>query len=133
MFFYDKISDKEAVKLMLRILCKSKIQKPVVTQCDLNYEGSITIDEEMMEAADILPYERVQVINLSNGARLETYVISGQKGSGIIGMNGGMARHAAVGDKLLIISYTMAETVEARSLVPHIITVNQQNRIITKE
>ena len=117
---------------MLRTICKSKIQKPVVTECNLEYEGSITIDEALLEAADILPYERVQIINLHNGARLETYVISGKKGSGIIGMNGGMARNAVVEDRLLIISYATMETVEARSFVPNIVSVDEKNQIIEK-
>lgn len=115
---------------MLRIIMKSKIHGAAVTETNLNYQGSITIDENLLEAADILPYEKVQVVNLNNGARLETYAMAGKKGSGIIGMNGGMARWGCVGDTVLVISYAEMETVEARSYEPKIILVDKKNKLV---
>lgn len=117
---------------MLRIFLKSKIHGAVVTQSNLYYEGSITIDAALLEAADIRPYEKVQVVNLNNGARLETYVMSGEKNSGIIGMNGGMARWGCAGDKVLVISYAPMDDVEAAGRKPIIIQVDENNRPVRK-
>ena len=90
---------------MQRTMCKGKIHRATVTQANLNYVGSITIDVDLLEAADIYPYEKVQVVNINNGSRLETYTIAGARGSGVICMNGAAARLAAEGDTVIIISY----------------------------
>ncbi len=118
--------------MMFRTLYKSKIQGAIVTEANLEYIGSITIDEDLMAAADIIPNERVQIVNLNNGSRIETYVITGKKGSGIICMNGGAARWALAGDRLLIISYAMIEEKDAASFKPKVIFVNDKNKIITR-
>ncbi|MFH1479311.1 MAG: aspartate 1-decarboxylase [Candidatus Omnitrophota bacterium] len=118
---------------MFRTLLKSKIHQVTVTESNLQYKGSITIDPDLMDASDILPNEKVQVVNINNGARLETYVIPGKKGSGIIGMNGGAARHAVKGDKVLIMSYVLLETKDALSFSPKVIFVNDENKIVGKK
>lgn len=117
---------------MLRNVLKSKIQKAVVTQSNLEYSGSITIDSDILDAADIIPNEKVQVVNLNNGSRIETYVIAGEEGSGVIGMNGGAARHAIVGDKLLIMSYVMIETKDTLGHEPKIVYLDENNKIVDK-
>ena len=99
---------------MQRIMCRAKIHGAVVTQTELQYEGSITIDRDLLEAADILPSERVQVVNLSNGKRFETYVIAAPSGSGIICLNGPAARLGAVGDPIHILSYVLVDDEVAR-------------------
>ena len=114
---------------MLRTMCKGKIHRATVTQANLNYIGSITIDQDLLEAANIYPYERVQVVNLSNGSRLETYTISGARGSGIICLNGAAARLTAEGDKVIIISYAQFTEEEIRTLVPKIVFVDEDNKI----
>jgi aspartate 1-decarboxylase len=114
---------------MLRHMAKSKIHGATVTQTELQYAGSITIEPGLMAAADILPGERVQVVNLSNGARLETYVIAGEPGSGTICLNGPAARMAAVGDKVHIISYALYEDSEARTLQMKSLPVDEHNRL----
>src|SRR5579875_3648804 len=114
---------------MQRTMCKGKIHRATVTQANLNYVGSITIDADLMEAADIYPYERVQVVNCNNGARLETYTIPGARGSGVICLNGAAARLNAVGDLVIIISYALFTEEEIRSLKPRIVLVNEQNQI----
>ena len=118
---------------MLRTILKSKIQKPRVTESNLEYSGSITIDSDILDAADIIPNEKVQIVNLNNGARLETYVIPGQKGSGIIAMNGGAARHASIGDRLLIMSYVLTETKDSIGHAPKIIFVDEKNKVIDRK
>lgn len=110
-------------------MCKSKIHRATVTESNLHYAGSITIDRKLMEEADILPYERVQIANLNNGRRLETYALEGEEGSGTICMNGAAARYADVGDLVLIISYAVMDEEEASTLQPRIIHVDEQNRI----
>ena len=100
---------------------KSKIHKVTVTEADLHYMGSITIDEDLMDAANIIENEKVQVVNINNGERLDTYVIKGTRGSGIICLNGPAARKAVVGDVVIIISYAMLDIEEAKSFVPTII------------
>lgn len=114
---------------MLRNMMKSKIHQATVTEANLQYEGSITIDADLMKAADLLPSEKVQVANLANGARFETYCIPGKAGSGIICINGAAARLAHVGDTVIIISYAMVEEPEARTWVPKIVHVDRENRI----
>ncbi|MBI3332763.1 MAG: aspartate 1-decarboxylase [Candidatus Omnitrophica bacterium] len=117
---------------MLRTIMKAKIHQATVTDANLRYEGSITIDEELMRAADILPGERVQVVNLNNGVRLETYCVAGEPGSGTISMNGAAARWAHVGDAVIVISYGLADEREARLVTPRIVFVDQANRICEK-
>ena len=117
---------------MLRTLLKSKIHGAKVTEANLEYRGSITIDSQILDAADIMPNEKVQVVNLNNGSRIETYIIPGRKGSGVIGMNGGAARHAIVGDRLLIISYVLMETKDAHVYTPKIIFLDDKNKVIEK-
>ncbi len=114
-------------------MLKSKIHRATVTEADLDYEGSITIDSELLEAADILPHEQVQVVDVTNGARLETYVIAGQGGSGIVCLNGAAAHLVHKGDTVIIISYAMVEEKEARKLVPKVLYVDEKNRLIKIE
>lgn len=114
---------------MLRTMCKGKIHRATVTQADLNYVGSITIDQDLLDAADIYPYEQVQVVNINNGARLETYTIPGARGSGVICLNGAAARLNAVGDLVIIISYAQCNEEEIRSLQPHVVFVDEHNRM----
>ena len=114
---------------MQRTMCKAKIHRASVTQANLNYIGSITIDQDLLEAADIYPYEKVQVVNVSNGSRLETYTIAGARGSGVICLNGAAARLNAEGDIVIIISYGEYNEQEIRFLVPRVIFVDADNRI----
>ncbi|HHU51330.1 MAG TPA: aspartate 1-decarboxylase [Firmicutes bacterium] len=113
---------------MFRMMCKGKIHRATVTDANLHYEGSITIDRELMEKADILPAEQVQVVNVNNGARFDTYVIEGPPGSGVICVNGAAARLVAPGDKIIIISYGLFSDEEARKLKPKVVLVNDQNK-----
>jgi len=113
---------------MMRNMMKSKIHRATVTEANLNYVGSITIDEDLMEAADLWENEKVQVVNINNGARLETYVIPGPRGSGVICLNGAAARHAQLGDKVIIISYALMTEEEAREYRPRIVLMDEGNR-----
>ncbi|MBZ4686498.1 MAG: aspartate 1-decarboxylase [Clostridia bacterium] len=113
---------------MLLNMFKSKIHRATVTDADLNYVGSVTIDSELMEKADILENERVQIVNLNNGARFETYVIPGEKGSGTICLNGAAARLVQKGDKVIIISYAMMERKEAENYTPKVVVVDENNK-----
>src|SRR3989338_7864571 len=115
---------------MLRTACKSKIHRATVTDANLRYEGSITIDAELLEAADILPYERVQVANLNNGSRLETYCLPGSRGAGTVCVNGAAARWAAVGDQIIIISYGLMSDEELAAHHPIVILVDRENRLL---
>ena len=117
---------------MLRIVLKSKIHRAVVTQADLQYEGSITLDKKLMAACDILPGEKVEILNLHNGSRQETYAIAGQAGSGIVCLNGPAARHACVGDILVILAYGLVEDKDAAKLKPKIVYLDDKNRIVKK-
>lgn len=114
---------------MNRILLKSKIHRATVTETDLDYEGSLTVDEDLMSAADMLPYEQVQVYNITNGQRFETYLIKGPKGSGIIGVNGAAAHRAKVGDKLIITTYIVLEDKNTDFFMPKILVLDESNRI----
>lgn len=116
---------------MRRTMCKSKIHRGTLTGADLNYEGSISIDRDLMDAADMLEYEKVQVVNINNGARLETYVIEGERGSGQIQLNGAAARLGAVGDRVIIISYAEYEEAELQDFSPTFVFVDEQNRPAT--
>lgn len=110
-------------------MLKSKIHGARVTQADLNYMGSITIDRDLLEAVDLLPNEKVLIVNLENGARFETYAFEGKRGSGIIGMNGGTARHCQVGDRVLIMAFAEVEDAEARGFQPQVVFTDEKNRI----
>ncbi|SFR09293.1 aspartate 1-decarboxylase [Desulfoscipio geothermicus] len=114
---------------MFLTMFKSKIHRATVTQADLNYVGSITIDETLMKAADILPNEKVQVVNNNNGARLETYVIPGPRDSGVICLNGAAARLVQPGDTVIIITYAAMDRDEARNHKPTVVLVDEQNKI----
>ncbi|NLM51331.1 MAG: aspartate 1-decarboxylase [Firmicutes bacterium] len=118
---------------MLREMCKAKIHRATVTDANLHYEGSITIDEELLVAADILPYEKVQIVNINNGARFETYVIKGKRGSGTICLNGAAARLVQPGDLIIIISYALVEEEKIEKFKPKIIYVDANNRIINRK
>lgn len=113
---------------MQRIMKKSKIHTATVTGLELYYEGSITIDSDLLDMADMLPGEQVQVVNLNNGNRLITYTIAGARGTGTIELNGPAARTAAIGDKIIIISYGNYEDAEARALEPVVVFVDENNR-----
>jgi aspartate 1-decarboxylase len=115
---------------MLIEVLKSKIHRVRITQAELHYVGSITIDEDLMDAASILEHEKVQVVNISNGERLETYVIRGERGSGQVCLNGPAARKAQVGDIVIIISYAAMDFAEARLHKPVLIFPDENNRII---
>lgn len=109
---------------------KSKIHRVRVTQAELNYVGSITIDEDLMDEADILANEKVQIVNNNNGARLETYVIPGKRGTGTICLNGAAARMVQVGDVVIIISYALMDREEARAHKPRLVFPDDNNRLI---
>jgi len=115
---------------MFRTMLKSKIHRATVTQADLHYVGSITIDRGLMEAADILPNELVHVLDVDNGSRLETYAIEGERGAGEICINGAAARLVSPGDIVLILSYQTLSEEEARRVVPKIIHVDSANRVV---
>lgn len=113
----------------MRTMLKSKIHRAKVTQTNLDYEGSITIDKLLMDAADILPFERVDVLNVNNSARFSTYAIAGEAGSGIIGLNGAAARLASRDDTVIILTYTNVTDSEAITMTPRLVYVARENRI----
>ena len=117
----------------MRIMLKSKIHRAYVTEANINYEGSITIDRKLLQEADILPYERVHVLNVNNGARFTTYAIEGKEGSGVICLNGAAARLAVIGDIVIIISYCHVSDEEAKNIKPKIVHLNTRNEIIKVE
>lgn len=114
---------------MMLNMFKAKIHRATVTEANLNYVGSITIDKVLLEASGILPGERVQIVNNNNGARLETYVIEGEPGSGVICLNGAAARHVHVGDNVIIIAYCWIDAQEARTFKPSVVFVDEKNAI----
>lgn len=114
---------------MLRTILKSKIHRARVTEANLYYAGSITMDEKLMKAADIIEGEKVEVLNLNNGHRLETYAIKGKSGAGVICLNGPAARGACVGDEVVIVSYVLVDDQEVKTIKPKIVTVDERNRI----
>ena len=118
---------------MHRIMLKSKIHRATLTDANLNYEGSITIDEDLMEAADILPFEQVQIYDINNGNRFETYVIRGKRGSGTICINGAAARLVSPGDLVIIASYFNVDEKEASAHRPRLVYVNENNRIVSEK
>lgn len=109
---------------------KSKIHRATVTQADLHYVGSVTIDADLLDAADLLPGELVHIVDITNGARLETYTIEGERGSGVIGINGAAAHLVHPGDRVIIISYAQVEDAEARALRPRVVHVDEDNRVV---
>ena len=115
---------------MMRNMMKSKIHRATVTQADLHDVGSVTIDADLMEAADLLEGEQVAIVDVTNGARLETYAIPGPRGSGVIGINGAAARLVHEGDLVIIISYGMFDDAQARALKPRVLHVDEKNRVL---
>ena len=115
---------------MQRIMMKSKIHRATVTQADLDYVGSVTTDRDLMDAADLLEGEQVAIVDITNGARLETYAIAGERGSGVIGINGAAAHLVHPGDLVIIISYAMMEDSVARAFAPAVVHVNGRNRVV---
>lgn len=114
---------------MIRTMCKSKIHAASVTEANLQYTGSLTLDPLLMRAADLVPYEQVHVVNLHNGARFETYCIEGTPGSGTVCLNGAAARLAVVGDKVIIISYAQVTDEELNEMAPKLVFVDERNHI----
>jgi aspartate 1-decarboxylase len=117
---------------MRRTMCKSKIHRATVTDANLAYEGSITLDPVLMEAADLLEYEQVHVVDINNGARFETYVIQGAAGSRDVVLNGAAARLVQPGDKVIIMSYASYEAAELEGFEPRIVFVDEENRIVDR-
>jgi aspartate 1-decarboxylase len=115
---------------VLRTMFKSKIHRATVTQADLHYVGSVTVDGDLMDAADLLPGELVHIVDITNGSRLETYVIEGERGSGVIGINGAAAHLVHPGDLVILISYAQVDNAEARALRPAVVHVDADNKII---
>ena len=113
-----------------RTMFKSKIHRATVTQADLHYVGSITIDADLLDAADLLPGEQVSVLDITNGARLETYVIEGERGSGVLGINGAAAHLVHPGDVVIVISYASVPDSEAKAFEPRVVLVDAQNRVV---
>lgn len=109
---------------------KAKIHRATITQADLNYEGSLSIDQTLLEAADILPYEKVAVVNITNGERLETYAIPAEPGSGVICLNGAAARKGSPGDLIIIMTYGMMSEEEARAYRPTVVHVDRNNKMV---
>jgi len=114
----------------MRTMLKSKLHRARVTRCNLDYEGSITIDRDLLKAADILPFEQVHVLNLNNGARFATYAIEGEAGSGEIGLNGAAARCACKGDTVIILTYDQVVEEQLSSHMPKLVFVDENNRIV---
>lgn len=115
---------------MIYTMMHGKIHRATVTEANLNYVGSITIDEDLLDAAGILPSEKVQIVNNNNGARLETYTIPGKRGSGVICLNGAAARCALEGDIVIIIAYAQMDEKEAKDLEPKVVLVDKRNHIV---
>ena len=117
---------------MQRIMLKAKLHRVHVTHAELHYEGSCAIDDDLLEAADIREYQQIDIYNVNNGERFTTYAIRGQRGSGIISVNGAAARKAAPGDILIIASYAMFDAAELQSFHPQLVYVDEHNRIVEK-
>ncbi len=115
---------------MIRTMMKSKIHRATVTQADLHYVGSVTVDEDLLDAANLLPGELVHIVDIDNGARLETYTIAGERGTGVIGINGAAARLVHPGDLVILIAYGQFEDAEARAFQPNVVFVDANNSII---
>ncbi|HEX5403074.1 MAG TPA: aspartate 1-decarboxylase [Pseudonocardiaceae bacterium] len=115
---------------MLRSMLKSKIHRATVTTADLDYVGSVTVDEDLMDAADLLPGEQVAIVDVTNGARLETYVLTGQRGSGVLGINGAAAHLVHPGDMVILIAYGLMDQAEASAYRPRVVFVDERNRVV---
>ncbi|MFC4110199.1 aspartate 1-decarboxylase [Micromonospora zhanjiangensis] len=115
---------------MYRTMLKSKIHRAVVTQCDLHYVGSLTIDEDLMDAADLLVGELVHIVDINNGERLQTYVIAGPRGTGVIGVNGAAARLVQQGDLVIIIAYATVDDAGLAALRPRVVFVDDKNQLV---
>ncbi|MFE2757327.1 aspartate 1-decarboxylase [Actinosynnema sp. NPDC059335] len=115
---------------MFRTMLKSKIHRATVTQADLHYVGSVTVDEDLMDAADLLAGEQVAIVNVTNGARLETYVIPGARGTGVIGINGAAAHLVKPGDLVILIAYGQMDDAEARAYRPKVVFVDADNKVV---
>jgi len=115
---------------MQRHLMKSKIHRATITSADLHYEGSLTVDEDLLDAADLVTYEEIQVVNVNNGARFSTYVIAGPRGSGVVQLNGAAARLGMPGDLVILISYGVFDAKEAERHNPRVVFVDAENRIV---
>ena len=115
---------------MIRTMMKSKIHRATVTQADLHYVGSVTVDQDLLDAADLLPGELVHIVDIDNGARLETYTIAGERGSGVIGINGAAAHLVHPGDLVILIAYAQMDDAEARTFEPSVVFVDADNRVI---
>ena len=115
---------------MIRTMLKSKIHRATVTQADLHYVGSVTVDQDLLDAADLLPGELVHIVDIDNGNRLETYIIAGERGTGIIGINGAAARLVHPGDLVILIAYAQLEDAEARTYQPRVVFVDGDNKVI---
>ncbi len=113
---------------MQKIMLRAKIHRAIVTDANINYEGSIAIDENLMELAGILPYEQLQIYNINNGNRLETYAIKALKGSGAISVNGAAARKVSIGDRIIIASYAIMNEEEAKSIQPKLVFIKKDNK-----
>ncbi|TXJ07132.1 MAG: aspartate 1-decarboxylase [Aeromicrobium sp.] len=116
---------------MQRTMMSGKIHRATVTQADLHYVGSVTVDADLLDAADILDGELVHIVDINNGSRLETYTIAGERGSGIIGINGAAARLVAPGDLVILIAYRQMDDAEARAFEPNVVFVDANNKIVT--
>ena len=114
---------------MILNMLKGKIHRATVVQAELDYVGSITVDQDLLDAAGILEYEKVQIVDVNNGSRFETYTISGERGSGMICLNGAAARCVSTGDKVIIMCYAQMDQNEARSFKPHVVFVDENNRV----
>jgi aspartate 1-decarboxylase len=114
-------------------MLKSKIHRATVTQADLHYVGSVTVDEDLLDAADLLPGEQVAIVDVTNGARLATYVIPGERGSGVIGINGAAAHLVQPGDLVILISYAQMDDATARGYRPRIVHVDSANRVLDRD
>ena len=115
---------------MLRTMFPAKIHRATVTQADLHYVGSVTVDQDLLDAADILPGELVSIVDVTNGARLETYTIAGERGSGVLGINGAAAHLVHPGDIVILIAYGQMDDDEARNFQPKVVHVDADNRIV---
>ncbi|MGH3737590.1 MAG: aspartate 1-decarboxylase [Micromonosporaceae bacterium] len=115
---------------MMRTMMKSKIHRATVTQADLHYVGSCTVDADLLDAADLLPGEQISIVDITNGARLETYVIPGERGTGVIGINGAAAHLVHPGDLVILISYAVMDDAEARTYAPRVVHVDKDNKVI---
>jgi aspartate 1-decarboxylase len=114
---------------MMRTVLKSKVHRATITDAELHYTGSITLDPDLMEAADLLPFEKVLVVNFNNGSRLETYIIVGERGSGVVGLNGPSVRLGMPGDIVTVMGFATVDDAEVRQVKPRIVLVDERNRV----